>query len=120
MDEKYGWLDLSGCTLEYGKPPVCYAYFCDQLLARLPDDDTRYVTTVLGKLMYHTGLNALGDWHLVEIMNPDDLDSVDLAAVSCQLEEAHAAYAVIEHFIQAGRLTSSDREILARITTEEP
>ena len=47
MDDRIGWLDLSGCTLKYGKPPICYAYFCDQLLARLPDDDTRYATTVL-------------------------------------------------------------------------
>ena len=72
MDDRYGWLDLNGCSLEYGRPPICYAYFCDQLLERLPDDESRLSARVLGQMMDHIGRNALGNLHLVEIKNPID------------------------------------------------
>ncbi|MEE9368046.1 MAG: hypothetical protein V3V05_04175 [Pontiella sp.] len=120
MDDRIGWLDLSGCSLEYGKPPICYAYFCDQLLSRLPDDDTRYATSVLGKLMHHIGQNALNDLHLVEIRNQDDLEKADLTDVFHRLEEAQEAHQVLEQFVQSGRLVKSDHEILSKITTEDP
>lgn len=120
MDDRIGWLDLSGCSLDYGKPPICYAYFCDQLLARLPDDETRYATEVLGKLMHHIGQNALGDRHLVEILNQDELEKVDLPRIARRLEEAEAAFQVIENFTASGRLDKSDQAILERITTEDP
>jgi hypothetical protein len=120
MDDRIGWLDLTGCVLEYGKPPICYAYYCDQLLARLPDDETRYVTSVLGKLMYHTGQNALNEWHLVEILNQESLEKIDLDTISKQLNESRAAFEVVEHFVQSGRLNQSDHQILSQITTDSP
>ena len=120
MDDRIGWLDLSGCTLEYGKPPICYSYFCDQLLARLPDEETRFATRVLGNLMHHIGQQALGDWHLVEIQQPDDLEKVNLEQLFERMNEALAALEVIQSFVQSGRLDKSDREILSTITTDEP
>ena len=40
MDDRFGWLDLNGCSLDYGRPPICYAYFCNELLSDLPDDES--------------------------------------------------------------------------------
>ncbi|VGO20714.1 hypothetical protein [Pontiella sulfatireligans] len=119
MDDRYGWLDLHGCSLEYGRPPICYIYFCDQLLSRLPDDETRYASTMLGKLMNHVGHQALGGWHLVEIMDPADLEKVDVDGLFQRLEEAQAAFEVIEEFCQTGRLSRSARETLSAITSDE-
>lgn len=120
MDDRFGWLDLHGCSLTSGRPPVCYSYFCDQLLARLPDDETRIAANVLGKLMHHIGQNALGEWHLVEIMNQEDLEKIDVKQLQLRLEEAEAALEVIQGFCQTGRLNAVSRKILAVITIEEP
>ena len=120
MDERIGWLDLHGCSLEYGRPPICYSYFCDELLARLPDADSRLAAKVLGNLIHHIGCNALGRLHLVEIMQKADLDQVDFNGIARRLEEARAAYHVIENYTQSGRLTEADRGTLALITTDEP
>jgi hypothetical protein len=119
LDDRYGWLDQNGCSLEYGRPPICYAYFCDQLLVRLPDDETRYVTRVLGRLMDYIGENALNNWHLVEIMNSDDLMKVDFDVLSMRLDEAQQAYLVIEQFIESGRLGSAARVVLDAIPLED-
>jgi len=120
MDDRYGWLDIDGCSLEYGRPPVCYTYFCDELLARLPGDDSRHVAQTLGRLMNHIGQNALGDWPLVETMNPNDLDKVSTDGLFQRLEEAQAAFEVIEEYTQTGRLSTSGRGILSAISTDDP
>ncbi|QBG47114.1 hypothetical protein EGM51_06785 [Verrucomicrobia bacterium S94] len=120
MDDRFGWLDLTGCSLDYGRPPVCYAYYCDQLLARLPDDTSRYAANVLGKLIHHIGQRALNSRHLVEIMDPDDLEKINLNRLSLRLEEARSAFEVIKSFLSTGMLNKADRDVLAVITTEEP
>jgi hypothetical protein len=119
MDDRYGWLDLDGCSLKYGKPPICYAYYCDQLLARLPDEETQFSAKVLGKLIQHIGENALNDWHLVEIMDRADLEKLNYPELFKRLEESQAAYFVIENFLQSGRLTKADYNVLNVITDEE-
>jgi len=120
MDDRFGWLDLHGCSLEYGRPPVCYIYFCDELLARLPDDESRHVAKTLGRLMNHIGQNASGEWHLVEIMDAADLEKVDPAPLSQRMEEAQTAFEVIEEYVQTGRLSVSSRGILDIISTDDP
>ncbi|RKX33656.1 MAG: hypothetical protein DRP64_20745 [Verrucomicrobia bacterium] len=119
MDDRYGWLDLDGCSLDYGRPPVCYTYFCDELLARLPDDDARHTARVLGRLMDHVGKDALGDWHLVEIMDPDDLGMIAPEDILLRLEESRAALDVVEEYMHTGRLTATGLEILARISLDD-
>ena len=119
LDDRYGWLDQQGCTLEVGRPPICYSYFCDQLLARLPDDDSRYATRVLGNLVDYVGREALNERHLVEIMNFDDLMKMDFDSLTLRLEEAQEACLVIEQFIETGRLSKEDHLVLSAIPLEE-
>jgi len=115
MDDRIGWRDLQGCSLEYGRPTVCYAFFCNDLLDRLPDDDARYAATVLGRLMDHVGKEALGGWHLTEIMNPADLEKIPVERLHERIEEAQAAVEVIDQYTQTGRLDAEDRQILLQI-----
>ncbi|MCC7299484.1 MAG: hypothetical protein IT583_00185, partial [Verrucomicrobia bacterium] len=35
--DRYGFLTETGCSLEIGRPPVCYEFFCDELMAAQPD-----------------------------------------------------------------------------------
>ena len=115
MDDRYGWLDTDGCSLKYGRPTICYTYFCDQLLARLPNEDVRYTAQVLGQLMDHIGQDALGSWHLVEIRNPDDLEKVNFEDLFHRMEEAQSALAIIKEFLQSEHLSLADRATLAEI-----
>jgi hypothetical protein len=119
LDDRYGWLDLNGCSLEYGRPPICYSYFCDQLLSRLPDDDARYAAQKLGQLMDHVGKDALGDWNLVDIKNADDLDKVSVDELFQRLEEAQEAFQLIEQYLESGRFNRADREVLDALSTVE-
>lgn len=119
LDDRYGWLDLNGCSLDYGRPPICYAYFCDQLLSRLPDDDVRLVARKLGRLMDHVGKDALGDWSLVDIKNADDLDKVPVDGIFQRLEEAQEAFLVIEQYMQSGRLSAAEHGILSAFSTDD-
>ncbi len=96
------------------------AFFCDELLARLPDDDARYVTRILGRLPHHVGLNALDALHLVDIKNADDLNKVDLDRLEQRLEESQAALEKIEEYLQSGQLTVSGRATIGLITTDDP
>jgi hypothetical protein len=116
MDDRYGWLDLNGCSLDYGRPPICYAYFCDQLISRLPDDDTRLAARKLGQIMDHVGKDALGDWNLVDIKHNDDLDKVSVDQLFQRLGEAQTAFQIIEQYMQSGRFNRADREILAALS----
>lgn len=120
MDDRYGWLDLHGCSLAYGRPPICYTYFCDELLSRLPDEETRFVARTLGQLMHHIGQDVAGDWHLTEIPDAADLEKVDSEQIQQRLEEAQTAFDAIEEYLRTGKLPASDREILDIISTNDP
>ncbi len=120
MDDRIGWLDLQGCSLEYGRPPVCYAYFCDELLARFDNDDTRHAARTLGRLIHHVGQDALDGWHLVEIKRDDDLTKIDADLILNRLKDAQSAFEVIERYMQTGHLDRSDRNVLSLITTNDP
>jgi hypothetical protein len=120
MDDRYGWLDLTGCLLTYGRPPICYSFFCDELLGRLPDEENRFVVLTLGRLVHHIGLNALGARHLVEIADAGDLEKVDADLILQRLDEAGVAFDVIEEYLRTGRLSVSAREALDCISTDEP
>ncbi len=119
MDDRYGWLDIHGCALEYGRPPVCYAFFCDELLARLPDEETRWVVRILGRLINYIGESAVGDTHLVELQTLEDLEAADLAGITTRLEEAQAVLEIVEEYVENGHLGAAERDILGKIPLDE-
>lgn len=119
MDDRYGWLDLHGCSLSYGRPPVCYTFFCSELLARLPDEDTRLMVRVLGRLIEFVGENALKGWHLVEIEDAADLEQIDTDALMERLEHAQDVFHVIEQFFETGRLSADDRVKIEAIPLDD-
>ena len=120
MSEQYGWLMPSGCRLRFGRPPICHAYFCDQLLARLPDPETREVISLLGMLPYHIGVGALGELHLTEIRDPADLERVDFSRLEQQLAEAKGALSGVDEFFRTeGRPSPAARAAMNKIPRYE-
>ena len=120
LDNSFGWLTPKGCSLAYGRPPICHAYFCDSLLERLENDPTRRVISLLGLLIYHVGEKALGDLHLTEIEDPAALEKVDFQRISKQLKEAQHAFQAIDEFFQTnGRPSPAARNAMERIPPYE-
>lgn len=66
-DPRRGWLGPRGCRLPVGRPPVCYAYVCPEILSRLPGPDHRYAANILGDLVARAGERAAADRHAVEL-----------------------------------------------------
>jgi hypothetical protein len=119
MDDRYGWLDLSGCALSIGRPPICYAYFCDQLLVRLPDDDARLAAQVLGRLLFYVGENALGGCHLTEIRTAAELEKIDVEPLFDRIDESLLAMEILEEWMETGRLEKAGRILLGRFPLDE-
>lgn len=120
MDDRFGWLDLHGCSLKVGRPPICYAFFCDELLARLPDDQSRWVTKILGRLIDYVGEDAANGVHLVEISSPSDLERLDITILTDRLTHACTAFDVIEQYVETGMLAPSDKELLSAFDGSDP
>jgi hypothetical protein len=119
LDDRFGWLDLQGCSLEYGRPPICYAYFCDELLARLPDDQSRWAVKILGRLVEYIGEDAVGESHLTEIRNVAVLEQLDFSALNLRLEKARDGLGIIEQYLETGLLSKAERDMLETFTPAE-
>lgn len=64
-DKIDGWLAASGCQIIAGRPPVCYEFFCDDILNVFDSGPFRDELKQLSKLISITGKRALGNRHLV-------------------------------------------------------
>ncbi len=115
FSDRYGWLTERGCTLALGRPPICYEFFCDELLDRLPNDLHRYVLRVLGRLVLHSGKKALGDKHLIEIRSDEDLERVDIDRFCERINEAKSALEHIRYFYDNGEMEYDGFEQLSKI-----
>lgn len=112
MTENLGWLEVTGCCLNAGRPPVCSEYLCDELLTHLPSPFERYIAIVLCKLMTYIGENAAGSLHLCEILHETDLEKVDPKAVLQRLDEADEAFNAVCYFCEHGKINVEMREAL--------
>lgn len=111
----HGWLTSSGCALSTGRPPVCYQFNCNKIINALPDDQHRYIFQVLSNLVPHIGKRALGQRHLVEIMNADKLEQVKIARFRMRLSEARQALQTIDSICKNGLPTVPIPTDLAKI-----
>lgn len=114
--DRYGFLTERGCGLEIGRPPVCYEFFCDELMAAQPDALHRKVLLVLGRLPAYAGENAHGDAHLVEVMQEEELEHLAFHRLEKQLQNTREALDGIRAFYNEGALPESSRRALERIT----
>jgi hypothetical protein len=115
--DRYGFLTEIGCALKIGRPPVCYEFFCDELMAAQPDALHREVLLVLGRLPAYAGENAHGEEHLVEIMQEEELEHLAFQRLEKQMENSREALDCIRAFYNEGTLPENSRRALSRITT---
>lgn len=115
FSDRYGWIDERGCSLTIGRPPICYEFFCDEILNSQPDDLHRYILTTLGQLVSHAGENVLGDKHLIDIRTDEELEQVDFDYFVNQLNEARSALEHIHYFYENNELEHDGLEQLRKI-----
>ncbi len=115
--DRYGFLTETGCTLEIGRPPICYEFFCAELLAAQPDDLQRELLRILGRLPSHAGQNADGNAFLAEIMNEEELEQIRFQALEKQLQESFQALEILRTFYDTGALPNDANRVLDRIST---
>lgn len=114
--DRYGFLTETGCALELGRPPICYEFFCAELLAAQPDDLQRELLRILGRLPAFAGQNAYGDAPLAEIMHEEELEHLDFQRLEKQLQESFQALEILRTFYNTGALPSDADRVLDRIS----
>jgi hypothetical protein len=105
--DQFGWQGGNGCDLTVGRPPICYAFFCREILDDCALPRERDLLTALGRLMEEVGRNALGEQSLVDIRTPDNLRRVATERILQQLARARDALAVIRASMETGNYESS-------------
>ena len=73
FDQQSGWLGPLGCRLDYGRPLVCYDFFCEDIL-KSHFFQTSDIQTII-KGFISIGNMAYGNTHLLCIHNLDSLSS---------------------------------------------
>ena len=114
--DRYGFLTEIGCALKIGRPPVCYEFFCDELMAAQPDALHREVLLVLGRLPAYAGENAHGETHLVEIMQEEELEHLAFQRLEKQMQNAREALDCIRAFYDGGFLPEHANRVLSKIS----
>ncbi len=75
-DTQNGWLSSSGCRLDYGRPLVCYEFFCEDILK-----SSLFKASNIQKIINEfasIGNKAYGNTHLLCIDNLDIISSTKI------------------------------------------
>ncbi len=83
-----GWLTDTGCALSVGRPPVCYEFYCNEIIQANFESHYHDAIKILFNLVSHLGKNALGQQHIVEIMDMEKLYQLNFSRLSKQFFEA--------------------------------
>ena len=92
-DATQGWLTPTGCKLRAGRPPVCYAFLCSQILDPMADQAAREAALDEAALITRTGRRAYGQKALVELSEEDIAERLDLDRLDRALARAEAELA---------------------------
>ena len=115
FSNQFGFHSETGCTLPIGRPPVCYEYFCADLIYLQPDAVHEKVLRTLGALPNHSLRNALGEAPLTEIMNEADFGKINFQRLEKQLDESFQALEIIQTFYTEGTLPDGADRVLEQI-----
>jgi len=80
-----GWLADSGCRLGYGRPQVCYAYFCNAVMEKEPALSQEIDGVI--KAFIASGDRALGGTHLICIQTLDELTRLNISKINNKMDQ---------------------------------
>jgi hypothetical protein len=82
---KKGWMSPSGCRLDYGRPIVCYDFFCDAI-----GNNQSFQTADIQKIVREfitIGNKAFGNIHLICV---DNLETLSLKKIDKMLQRINS------------------------------
>ena len=115
FSEQQGFISPTGCTLENGRPSVCYEYFCDDHYYYQPDELNAEVLKILGALLNHATRNAQGEISVDDILKEEELDQMDFQRLEKQVKESLQALEIIRTFYRTGSLSEASHKALRQI-----
>ena len=80
-----GWLGPRGCRLDYGRPLVCYDYFCQDIL-KSPMLQLSGLQDII-KAFLAAGNRARSSIHLICLQDPDRLPLKKIEMISKKIED---------------------------------
>ena len=84
FDSRSGWLGASGCRLAFGRPLVCYDFFCEDVLK-----NTLFKATGIQAIINDfitVGKNAYGSRHLICVDNLDRMSSNKIEKITHNIQ----------------------------------
>ncbi len=118
FDEQHGFLSPTGCSLNLGRPSVCYEYYCDNHFYDQPDDLHAEILLILGALLHHAIQNAQDNIPLDEIQE-EKLDQLDFGPLNKRMKESLQALEIIRTFYRDGTLPEQSYKALKLIQIAE-
>lgn len=84
-DRQKGWIGPKGCRREYGRPLVCYEYFCDRIL----NSDNFRKSNILPiiKEFVSMGNKAYGNTHLICIYDLNIISKNKIVKINGKIED---------------------------------
>ena len=102
-DCQNGWMSPSGCRLNYGRPLVCYEFFCEEIV-KSGDFQLSNIKQII-KEFISVGKRAYGNTHLICIDNLETMSKIKIARINYKMKELMNKLTV--HSTQLERANSS-------------
>lgn len=118
FNDRFGWLSERGCALCTGRPPVCYGFFCNEIIDALPES-RRQIVRVLGRLLSWVGERASGGRHIVEISDAAALAQLNVARFHGRLDVARTALAGVTQWLRGAAVASRERRAMQTILSAQ-
>ena len=83
-DRQKGWIGPSGCSLNYGRPLVCYEFFCERIL-RNNNFRASNIQKII-KEFISIGNRAYGNTHLICIDNLKTISIRKIVKINCEIK----------------------------------
>ncbi len=115
--DRFGWLTERGCALRSGRPPVCYGFFCNEIIATLSEHDKR-VIRVLGRILSWVGERAIGPQHIVEPTDDGELSKLKVGRVLERIDQGHEALAGVQNDLGGEPVTENQRDAMQRVSNQ--
>ena len=113
--DRFGWLTERGCGLTVGRPPVCYGFFCNEILDSMQERE-RIILRVLGRLLSWVGERAAGTRHLVEFGDDASLSEINASRLIERIGVARTALLGVKSAFNTERLSLEQQDAVRRVS----
>lgn len=115
--DRFGWLSERGCALRSGRPPVCYGFFCNEIVEALSEHDKR-VVRVLGRILSWVGERAIGQQHIVEPTDDAELQKLKSTRVLERIDLGHKALEGVNSDLNGDPVSETQLQAMQQVSNQ--